>query len=322
MFKITGDWVRVLNSLVKIVMTSAQARPMTANEFEKNFFKLMNNAVFGKCMENVRNRIHVDIVQDEKLFKKRVAKTTFKRSQKIRKDLHAVEMYNATTLLNKPITVGFAILELSKTLMYKFHYNHMKVRYPDYRLKLLFTDTDSLCYAVKTDDIYRDMESDALEKYDFSGYPFDHPLYSEKNKKIIGMMKDELDSIPLEEVVALRPKCYCLKYHGKVKKNQIVNKEDIVEKPTAAGTKRSIKDSKLKFNHYLKTLMTKKNQYVTQNNIISHKHTLYTVNQTKISLSAQDTKRYILSDGINTLAHGHYRIKNGTAEEFPYQLSV
>ena len=68
--------------------------------------------------------------------------------------------------------------------------------------------------------------------------------------------------------------------------------------------------------------MTKKSQYVTQNNIVSNKHTLYTVNQTKISLSAQDTKRYILSDGINTLAHGHYRINNGTAEEFPYQLSV
>ena len=88
----------------------------------------MNNAVFGKCMEDVRNRIHVDIVHDEKLLKKRIAKTTFKRSQKIRKDLHAVEMYNATTLLNKPITVGFTILELSKTLMYDFHYRHMKAK--------------------------------------------------------------------------------------------------------------------------------------------------------------------------------------------------
>ena len=166
------------------------------------------------------------------------------------------------------------------------------------------------------------MEEDALDKYDFSGYPFNHPLYSAKNKKIIGMMKDELDSIPLEEVAALRPKCYCLKYHGKVKKNKIVDVEDTIEKPTAAGTKRSVKDSELTFNHYLNTLLTKKSQYVTQNNIVSNKHSLYSVNQTKISLSAQDTKRYILSDGINTLAHGHYRIQNGSAEEFPYQLSV
>ena len=302
--------------LKEYIELNQNKRALAANEFEKNFFKLMNNAVFGKCMENVRNRIHVDIVQDAKLFKKRVAKTTFKRSQRIRQDLHAVEMYNVTTSLNKPITVGFAILELSKNLMYDFHYRHMKVKYPGDRLKLLFTDTDSLCYAVKTSDIYKDMEADALEKYDFSGYPFDHSLYSAKNKKIIGMMKDELDSIPLEEIVALRPKCYCLKYCGKVNKKKII-KEELIEKSTAAGTKKSVKDSELTFNHFLNTLLTKKNKYVTQNNIVSNKHCLYSVNQTKISLSAQDTKRYILGDGINTLAHGHYRITSDTGEDFP-----
>ena len=130
-----------------------------------------------------------------------------------------------------------------------------------------------MCYAVKTPDIYEDMEADALERYDFLGYPFDHSLYSAKNKKIIGMMKDKLDSISLEEVAALGPKCYCLKYRGKVKKNKIVNKEDTVEKATAAGTKRNVKNHELTFNHYLKTLMTKKSQYVTQNSIASNKHT-------------------------------------------------
>ena len=104
----------------------------------------------------------------------------------------------------------------------------MKVMYPGDRLKLVFTDTDSLRYTVKTCDVYQDMDVDALEKYDFSGYPFNHPLYSEKNKKIIEMMTDELDSIPLN-----------------------------VEKAT--GTKRNVKDSELTFNFYLKTLMTKKN---------------------------------------------------------------
>ena len=99
-------------------------------------------------------------------------------------------MYNATASFNKPITVGFAILELSKNLMYDFHDRHMKVKYPGDRLKLLFTDTDLLCYEVKMSDNYKDMEADALEKCDFFGYPFDYPLYSTKNKKIIGMMKD------------------------------------------------------------------------------------------------------------------------------------
>ena len=266
-------------------------------------------------MENVRGRVHIDIIQDANMFKRRVAKNTFKRTQRIREDLHAVEMYNCTTTLNKPITVGFSILELSKYLMYDFHYNHMKVKYPGDKLKLILTDTDSLCYAIKTSDIYKDMEADALEKYDFSGYPFEHSLYSPKNKKVIGMIKDELDSIPLEEVVALRPKCYCLKHRGKVKDNIMTKTTDEIEKPTAAGTKRS---ACLKFNHYLETLTTKENKYVTQNTIASKKHVLYTINQTKISLTAQDTKRYILKDGINTLAHGHYRIVNGDAENFPF----
>ena len=113
--------------LKQYIELNQNKRALAVNEFEKNFFKLMNNAVFRKCIEGVSNQIHIDIVHDEKLFKNRIAKTTFKRSQKIRKDLHAVEMYNATTLLNKPITVGFAILELSKTLMYDFHYRHMKM---------------------------------------------------------------------------------------------------------------------------------------------------------------------------------------------------
>ena len=100
-------------------------------------------------MENVRGRVHIDIIQDANMFKRRVAKNTFKRTQRIREDLHAVEMYNCTTTLNKPITVGFSILELSKYLMYDFHYNHMKVKYPGDKLKLILTDTDSLCYAIK-----------------------------------------------------------------------------------------------------------------------------------------------------------------------------
>ena len=163
------------------------------------------------------------------------------------------------------------------------------------------------------------MKDEALTKYDFSAYPFDHPLYSTKNTKVIGMMKDELNSIPLEEVVALRPKCYCLRYHGKVKDN-ILKHSNLEEKPTAAGTKKYVKDKNLVFNHYLDTLTTRQNKYVTQNTITSKKHTLYSINQTKISLTAQDTKRYILNDGINTLAHGHYRIQSNEAEEFIYKL--
>ena len=195
----------------------------------------------------------------------------------------------------------------------------MKKKYPADHIKLLYTDTDSLAYAIRTDDVYKDMKNDATEKYDFSEYPINHPLYSTTNRKLIGFFKDELNSIPLQEYVGLRPKCYSLKYKGKVK-NNIIKNLDEVEKSTAAGTKRNVKDRYLTHCHYLNTLKTLAHHYVTQNVIISKKHKICSVNQTKISLSAQDTKRYILNDGINTLAHGHFRTANGSAEEYPYRF--
>ena len=103
--------------------------------------------------------------------------------------------------------------------MYDFHYNHMKMKYPRANeLKLLFTDTDSLVYAIQTNSIYEDMAVDASEKYDFCEYPKDHPLYSTSNKKAFGYFKDELNSVPMEELVGLRPKCYAFKCTGKIEK--------------------------------------------------------------------------------------------------------
>ena len=101
------------------------------------------------------------------------------------------------------------MLELSKLHTYDFHYNSMYVKYPRAnQLRLLFTDTDSLAYAVQTDDIYRDMADDAADRYDFSEYPLDHPLYDTSHRKAIGFFIDELNSVHMQEFVGLRPKCY------------------------------------------------------------------------------------------------------------------
>ena len=294
---------------------NTRLRAATTSDFLKDFFKLMNNAVFGKTMENIRNRVNIELIMDKKIFKKRVAKPTFKRGQTIRDDLHAVQCYTSSVTLNRPIYCGFSILDISKVLMYSFHYHHMKVQYPGDHLKLLFTDTDSLAYAVKTENIYKDMDEHAIEKYDFSDYPFEHLLYSTLNKKSIGYFKDELNSVPLEEFVGLRPKCYSMKYSGTVKNNIYQQKQ--VEKTTAAGVKRCVKENHLRHQHFVDCVKSLKTISITQNNIVSKKHTLYTVNQTKIGLSAQDTKRYILNDGIRTLAHGHWRISSDEAEQFP-----
>ena len=92
----------------------------------------------------------------------------------------------------------------------------MKTKYPRAsELKLLFTDTDSLAFAIQTDSIYEDMAVDADSKYDFSEYPKDHPSYSISNKKAFGYFKDELNSVPMEEFVGLRPKCYAFTCTGR-----------------------------------------------------------------------------------------------------------
>ncbi|GFT61428.1 uncharacterized protein NPIL_182961 [Nephila pilipes] len=132
-------------------------------------------------MENVRKHSNVQLVTSEKQAKKLVAAPTFKLNTD---SLAALEKIKSCITLNRPIYIGFVILELSKVLMYNFHYNHIKKRYMD-KANLLFTDTDSLTYEIETDDIYKDM-GENLDVYDTSDYPQDHALYSEKNKKRIG----------------------------------------------------------------------------------------------------------------------------------------
>ena len=115
----------------------------------------MNNSLFGKTQENLRKRVQVDIVTDASILRKRVAKPSFCRGMPITDCITVVQCKVQTLTLNRPIYVGFTVLELSKLHMYDFHYNHMIAKYPfANQLKLLFTDIDSLAYAIKTNDIY------------------------------------------------------------------------------------------------------------------------------------------------------------------------
>ena len=125
------------------------------NTFEKDFYKLMNNSVFGKTMENVRKRINVKLCNNERQFKRQVVKPEFRCFKMFNKDLVGVHLQVSNLVLNKHIYVGISILDLSKTLMYDFHYNHIQSKYR--KAKLLFTDTESLCYHIETKEIYGDM---------------------------------------------------------------------------------------------------------------------------------------------------------------------
>lgn len=146
--------------------------------------------VYGKCLENLRERFNLTLVHSKEKPKRYVAKPSFERFQIFNEDLVGVENKRTNLLLNKPVYVGCTILELSKIVMYDFHYNVMQKRYGDC-LNLLFTDTDSLCYEIFTGDIYEDMKQ-FHQYFDTSNYPKDNPLFSVKFKKVPGKMKDEL----------------------------------------------------------------------------------------------------------------------------------
>ena len=121
---------------------------MATNDFEKDFFKLMNNSVFGKTMENIRNRVDVRLRTSEKSVEKLVLKPNFERLTIFNEDLVTVQMKKTALVYNKPVYLGMSILDISKILMYDFHYNNMKAKYRD-NCKLLMTDTDSLMYEEK-----------------------------------------------------------------------------------------------------------------------------------------------------------------------------
>lgn len=267
-------------------------RKQAKSDFEKNFFKLMNNSVFGKTMENLRKRTNIQLVNSPKRMKKLCAKPSFKTFKIFNENLTAAHMAKTKLVLNRPIYVGCSILDISKILMYDFHYNFIKNRYND-GAKLLFTDTDSLCYEIETADIYSDMLNDR-HLFDTSDYDRTHFLYSDDNKKVLGKMKDECAGSVVDEFVGLRSKMYSLSYGTKAKK-------------TAKGVKRRVVDVKLKHDHYRECLFEHKREDCTMNQIRSFNHQLYSITVNKIGLSPFDDKRYVLENGCDTLALGHYQ---------------
>ena len=159
---------------------NTEKRKMAKNSFEKDFFKLMNNSVFGKTMENLRKRSNIQLETDPEHLLKLTREPTYVSSKIFDENLVGVQMKKVRLLLNKPSYVGFSILDLSKTLMYDFHYKYIRKKYP--LAKLLFTDTDSLFYRIVAEDIYSDFYIDKA-LFDNSDYPESSKYYSLDNKK-------------------------------------------------------------------------------------------------------------------------------------------
>ena len=291
---VESDWMK------PYIEMNTNLRAMAKNNFEKDFFKLMNNSVFGKTMENIRNRVDVKLVNTKEKLRKLVAKPNLKSPPKIfSENLVSVHMRKTSLLMNKPVYLGMCILDLSKTIMYDFHYNYIKSKYAD-KAKLLFTDTDSLMYEIETEDFYKDIAGDVKGKFDTSDYPENHPsgIPTGENKKVLGMMKDEAAGKIIKEFVGLRSKLYSFVM------------DDGGETKKCKGIKKQVVESSIRHEHYKTCLTTGKELLRKQNILRSYEHEVYTEEVNKVALSALDDKRYILSDGMHTLAWGHYKIKD------------
>ena len=266
---------------------NTELRKKTKNDFEKDLFKLMNNSVFGKTMENIRKHRDIKLVITDKKRSKLVSEPNYHTTNLISEDLSIIEMKKTKVKMNKPIYLGLAILEISKTLMYEFWYDYMKPKYNN-DVKLCYMDTDIFIMTIKTNDFYKNIANDVEKRFDTSNYEVNRPLSTGKNKKIIGLMKDELGGKIITEFVTLRPKTYSfLTDDGKEDKN-------------SKGTKKCVIKKMIKFSYYKKCLLNDELILKSQQRFISKKHDVYTENINKIALSNNDDKRIVSSNKISS----------------------
>ena len=240
-------------------------------------------------MESVRLRVIIRLVQNGRQHRFQTSQPGFKRFSIFSDKLIGLELVKPTIVLDKPIYLGAAILDLSKLLMYRFWYDVLKVKYSN--IKLCFTDTDSLLYWVETVDLHKDFQ-DTASNFDTCNYPTEHPLFDLTNKAVPGLMKDEFSGKFSSEFVGLRSKLYSCKVH------------EADGKMAAAGIKRKVAERNLLHEKYKSILFGGEEVSVNQTTLRSYNHTMYTIRQRRCALSAIDNKRYMLPDLVSTRALG------------------
>ena len=249
----------------------------------------MNNTIYEeKKKENLRNRIDVKLVNKEKDYLKCTLKPSYMSHKIFDNNLVAIRKSKVTLTLKKTAYIGMCILDLSKVLMYEFHYDYIKNKYGNNS----YTDTDNLIYEIKTKDVYEGFNS-IKEMFDFINYSIKSKYYDNSNRLVIGKMKDETAGVIIKEFVGLRPKMYSF----------LVGNNSEHEK--AKGVNRNVV-APLSHNEYKDVLLNKNCVKYSMNRIQSKDHRIRTYDINKISLSCFDDKIYIQNNGYDGLALGHY----------------
>ena len=268
---------------------NTKLRTAATNDFEKDFYKLMNNSVFGKMMENIRKHRNIKLVTNREAYLKLVMNPNFKSGVRFGENLMGCKM--GKIVMNKPVYLGQVILDLSKIVMYKFHYDYMVPKYKK-KLDLCYMGTDSLIYNIEMEDFYKDIAEDVPARFDTSGYNPNRPLPVGLNKKVIGLMKDELGGEIMTEFMTLRPKMYAYKT-GSAKSKK------------CKGIKKCIVCKTIRFEDCKACLFGGGSSYRSQSMFRSLRHEVKTLEVNKLALS-RDVDKRITVNRINSLARGHY----------------
>ena len=269
---------------------NSRKRAKSKNDFDISYYKLLINSLFGKTIERPENRSKVILTSSGKKHEKLVASLCYKDSKIINDNLVGVTMGYELTKVQKPFFIGATVLELSKWHMYNFYYNVLK-KYFTHNVQLLYTDTDSFILYITVPNLYNLHLFNLKDYFDFSNYPTNHKIFSNKNKKVPGLFKDELGGKIMKEFVSLRSKMYSF----------VV---DDSETKVAKGVKKNIIKKEICHADYIKCLKTAQQIQNDFKNIVSKNHQIFTFHQSKVSLSAFDDKRYLLTP-IYSLPYGH-----------------
>ena len=268
---------------------NTKLRTEAKNEFEKDFFKLMSNSVFGKTMENVRKHRDIKLVTTEERGNKLVSEPYYHTTKHFSENLLAIEMKKTKVKMNKPIYLGTSILDISKTLMYEFWYEYIKPKYKE-KAKLCYMDTDSFVINIFTEDFFEDINNDIERWFDTSNYDKNdkRPLKTGINKKVIGMFKDELGGKTVKEFCAPRAKT-CLNLM-----------DDDIEKKKAKGTYKCIIKRRIKFKDYKDSVFENKIILRSQLRFKRDLHIAYIEEINKIAISSNGNKRLQTYNKITT----------------------
>ena len=278
---------------------NTELRKKAETEFEKDLWKLLNNSIYGKSIEDKRKHMNVKFALNPKQCLKYVKSPLFENFKIINESLSLMKMKKKLVVLDKPIYIGTSVLELAKNYMYKIYYNMFK-KYYNERLNLLYSDTDSFVFQIYTNDVEYDLKNVFKNIMDFSNYPKDHYCFDESKKKAIGYVKVENAEKHIQQFVGLKSKLYSILLNDKS------------EKRTAKGLNKSVLKNNVTHNHYVNVIENMTSYVSKMRRIQSQDHELKTIELQKHIFTAMDDKRFILDDGVSTLPFGHYKLNNST----------